>query len=260
MINKFNEFNLDKDVDKFISLIETMNESIEIDNFISSMSTYLETVLDKGYDYLGKFLNKVFKYFSLKRSVIVFILLILITKLGCSPDKVMSVISLKHTEKSKLISEVKAKYTEDKHNVEHFLKAIADRESGGDPTIVNKLGYIGKYQFNGISLKDIHHKDITSKFKKNPKIWPEVEQDKAMIKLLNNNKYYLRDYINKYNGKVIKGIKITESGMLAGAHLLGASNVKKFLNSNGNINPSDGFGTKLTEYLSKFGGYNLNIL
>ena len=78
MINKFNEFNLDKDVDKFISLIETMNESIEIDNFISSMSTYLETVLDKGYDYLGKFLNKVFKYFSLKRSVIVFILLILI--------------------------------------------------------------------------------------------------------------------------------------------------------------------------------------
>jgi hypothetical protein len=47
--------------------------------------------------------------------------------------------------------------------------------------------------------------------------------------------------------------------MLAGAHLLGARNVKKFLDSNGSIDPRDGFGTRLSEYLSKFSGYKLDI-
>ena len=50
-----------------------------------------------------------------------------------------------------------------------------------------------------------------------------------MKQLLKNNKAYLGDYIDKWVGKKKNGIKITLSGLLAGAHLLGPSNVKNFL-------------------------------
>jgi hypothetical protein len=44
---------------------------------------------------------------------------------------------------------------------------------------------------------------------------------------------------------------------LAGAHLLGPSNVKDFLD-NGKV-AKDGYGTPITEYIEKFGGYSVNI-
>ena len=64
--------------------------------------------------------------------------------------------------------------------------------------------------------------------------------------------------LDKYVGKTIKGIYITESGLIAGAHLLGVGNVKKFLKSNGRKIPRDGYGTPITEYLSRFSGYDIS--
>lgn len=51
--------------------------------------------------------------------------------------------------------------------------------------------------------------------------------------LLSKNKWELKDEIEKFSGKIIAGVKITESGILAAAHLGGAGWVKRFLNSNG---------------------------
>ena len=56
--------------------------------------------------------------------------------------------------------------------------------------------------------------------------------------------------------KVINGIKITESGLLAAAHLGGASSVKTYLRSNGKNGFRDGFGTSLKSYIKKFNGYD----
>lgn len=81
-------------------------------------------------------------------------------------------------------------------------------------------------------------------------------QEKAFKALLARNKWELRKEIDRYEGKVIKGVKITESGILAAAHLGGAGSVKSFLKSNGNNGFTDGFGTSLKSYLRKFGGYD----
>ena len=66
----------------------------------------------------------------------------------------------------------------------------------------------------------------------------------------------LRREINNYVGTNVGGIKITESGILAAAHLAGAGNVKKYLKSGGTIVFSDAFGTSIKNYLKKFSGYD----
>lgn len=159
--------------------------------------------------------------------------------------------------KSKTIKAVKS----GKNEVRKFLNALASRESSSNPKSVNRLGYIGKYQMGQMALQDLDLDDKINvhKFKKNPKIFPEKAQDKAMVKLLKLNKEYLGDYINLYNGKTIAGVEITPSGLLAGSHLVGAGAVKKFLDSNGKIVPRDGNGVPVTEYIEKFGGYNLTF-
>lgn len=147
------------------------------------------------------------------------------------------------------------------NQMEDFLKALAEKESTSNPNAINRLGYIGKYQFGAMALKDLGLYDEINhrKFKKNPNIFPEEEQDKAMIDLLKINKKYLGNYLNKYIGKTINGIKLTKSGLLAGSHLVGAKDVKRFLDSNGSYIPKDGNKVPVTVYIKKFGGYNITL-
>ena len=62
--------------------------------------------------------------------------------------------------------------------------------------------------------------------------------------------------IKKYVGKTINGIHITESGILAAAHLAGESSVKKFFKHQGGYNFADGNGVTLQHYLKAFAGYD----
>ena len=78
-----------------------------------------------------------------------------------------------------------------------------------------------------------------------------------MLVLLQKNKHTLRREIKNYVGQTINGIYITESGILAAAHLGGASNVKKFFRKGYEF--KDGNGTKMTSYMVRFAGYNLNL-
>ena len=64
----------------------------------------------------------------------------------------------------------------------------------------------------------------------------------------------------KYIGKIIAGVEITVSGMIAGLHLKGEGSkkypgLKQFLET-GNNNV-DGLGTGIVEYISKFAGYDV---
>lgn len=131
-----------------------------------------------------------------------------------------------------------------------FKQAVATKESQGLYKLVNPYGYMGKYQFGKVTLRAIGITD-TQEFLNNPKL-----QERAFKALLAKNKWELRKEIPKYEGKVINGIKITESGLLAAAHLAGAGSVKKFLRSNGTRGFKDGFGTSLRSYIKKFGGYD----
>jgi len=130
-----------------------------------------------------------------------------------------------------------------------FKEAIAHKESQGKYKKVNTLGYLGKYQFGIETLKSIGIKDSIA-FMNNPKL-----QEKAFVALLSKNKYELQEYINFYEGKVVDGVKITESGILAAAHLGGTGSVKRFLESNGKRKCKDEYGTSIKNYLRDFGGY-----
>ena len=137
-----------------------------------------------------------------------------------------------------------------------YLDAVAYSESRGNPRVWNRYGYIGKYQFGYAARKSCGYGEVKFKdFIANPSIWSEKDQEAAMITLLSKNESHLKDVIHKYNGKMIKGVTITKSGILAAAHLAGAGGVKRYFRSGSN--PKDAYGTSLEVYLIKFSGFNI---
>ena len=135
---------------------------------------------------------------------------------------------------------------------QQFLEVIGHRESSNNYSVVNEFGYMGRYQFGKATLKGLGIDVTKEEFINNHKL-----QEKAMHMLLSHNRKKLKRYIKKYEGQIIHGILITESGILAAAHLAGQGNVRKFL-KNGFVF-EDGNGTKMTSYMKQFGGYILNL-
>lgn len=133
-----------------------------------------------------------------------------------------------------------------------FRQAIAYKESRGKTTLVNPYGYMGKYQFGKSTLRTIGVYDF-QEFLNNVRI-----QDNAFKALVARNKWELRKEIATYCGRVINGVEITESGIVAAAHLSGAGSVKRYLKSNGRNGFKDGFGTSLRSYIKKFASYDIS--
>mgnify|MGYP000079344018 FL=1 len=143
---------------------------------------------------------------------------------------------------------------EDYHRfeLEHFLNAIGHRESTNRYDVVNKWGYMGRYQFGKSTLKGLGYDVSKKEFLSNPEL-----QEEAMLSLLKHNKEKLQKYIDVFDGKTINGIYITESGILAAAHLGGQGSVRRYFR-NGKVF-KDGNGTKITSYMDKFSGYDIAL-
>jgi hypothetical protein len=143
---------------------------------------------------------------------------------------------------------------EDYHRfeLEHFLNAIGHRESTNRYDVVNKWGYMGRYQFGKSTLKGLGYDVSKNEFLSNPEL-----QEEAMLSLLKHNKEKLQKYIDVFDGKTINGIYITESGILAAAHLGGQGSVRRYFR-NGKVF-KDGNGTKITSYMDKFSGYDIAL-
>ena len=137
-----------------------------------------------------------------------------------------------------------------------FLDDLAMFESSGRYNVVKAKGdYWGRYQIGPIARKELGLDKISQKeFLSNERL-----QDGLVTALLIKNKSYLRSYIGEYEGRGIGGIYITQSGLLAGAHLRGYTAVIKFLESNGKIDETDGNGVPVSKYIKSFGNYNLNL-
>ncbi len=135
-----------------------------------------------------------------------------------------------------------------------FKEALAFSESGGNYSTINTYGYLGKYQFGAETLKLIGIRNV-QKFLDNPKL-----QERAFIANAQRNKWILRRDINRFVGKRINGVLVTESGILAAAHLAGPGSVKKYLRSYGLDNFADGYGTTISNYMKRFSGYDTSFL
>ncbi|QJP35365.1 peptidoglycan-binding protein LysM [Nonlabens sp. Ci31] len=133
-----------------------------------------------------------------------------------------------------------------------FKEALAFKESRGQHWRVNTLGYMGKYQFGVVTLAHFGVTDTTA-FLKSIRL-----QERVFIQNLRYNNRSLKSYIKKYEGKTIAGVEVTQSGMLAAAHLSGPGGVRKFLKSNGRKSNKDAYGSSVRSYMKKFGGYDLS--
>ena len=135
-----------------------------------------------------------------------------------------------------------------------FKEAVGFKESQGIYNRINTLGYLGKYQFGKSTLKRFKIYNTTA-FLQDAKL-----QEDAFAALCSVNKWILIRDIKRSVGKKMNGIRITESGILAAAHLAGAGSVKKYLRSNGNFEFSDAYGTTIQTYMKKFAGYDTSIV
>ncbi|SHI95086.1 hypothetical protein [Pseudozobellia thermophila] len=133
-----------------------------------------------------------------------------------------------------------------------FKEALAFKESQGNYFTTNTLGYLGKYQF-GIGTLQLMGVYNATRFLNDP-----VLQERAFHTNIARNKWILRRDIPRFTGKTINGTVVTESGILAAAHLAGAGNVKKYLRSWGALDVADSYGTSIAQYMRKFSGYDVS--
>lgn len=151
--------------------------------------------------------------------------------------------------------------------LDRFIDHLGFRESGNDWTVINSFNYLGEFQFGRSALERVGFGHITPKeFRKDPSIFPRELQIEALKALVLCNEIDLNRKIFKhidiryvdFIGKTINGIYITKGGLLAGMHLGGLGGVKSFLITAGKVDPQDGYGTKVSDYIREFSIYNLS--
>lgn len=173
-----------------------------------------------------------------------------------------------------------------KGDVHDFLRKLFSSEGGTDATVINEYGYIGKYQFGEDALVDLGYYKADGTKNRNAKgkfeydwvgewtgkhgvhsrsdfLNSETVQDvaaKEWITLLCKKMKHFK--LQSHIGKTIKGVEISESGIIAAAHLKGYGNSKhpgviQFFSSNGEIDPVDANKTPVSLYMKRFAGYDL---
>lgn len=135
-----------------------------------------------------------------------------------------------------------------------FKEALAFKESQGNYFSINTFGYLGKYQF-GIGTLQLMGVYNATQFLNDP-----ILQETVFRTNIERNKWILRRDIEQFVCIKIGGVEVTESGILAAAHLAGAGNVKKYLRSYGSIDVMDSYGTSIAHYMKKFSGYDVSAI
>lgn len=143
--------------------------------------------------------------------------------------------------------------------VKSFLYKMARIECpDGDISVVNRYGYMGKYQFGSAALRTCGLRLTPHQFRHNPALFPERLQDKIFLIYCINNRNEMESYIDKYAGRRIKNIAITETNIVAASHG-GTGRVIAFLRTNGRHDSRDGNGTPISYYFKKFENSNVNF-
>tara|TARA_R100001463_G_scaffold97347_1_gene151831 strand:+ start:3382 stop:8385 length:5004 start_codon:yes stop_codon:yes gene_type:complete len=136
---------------------------------------------------------------------------------------------------------------------ELFKNKLRDSESSGRYDVVNKQGYMGAYQFGNPRLKD--YKNANKREFTNEEFLADKNlQDEVFDWHVSDiRKGIKRNKLDQYIGQKVKGIPITEPGMVAAAHLGGFTGMKNFITNLGenNTDKDDGV-TYLSDYLDKF--------
>ena len=143
--------------------------------------------------------------------------------------------------------------SESRKDLLRFLEAIAHFESNDRYDVVNPYGFLGRYQFSPITIRHLGYDILNEDFLRNKRL-----QDEVMLAYMRENYVSLRPYIEQYNNTNYKGIYITTSSILAGAHFAGATGMRRFLLSRSDsVGKTDANGMTLRRYMTKFSDYNV---
>ena len=155
-----------------------------------------------------------------------------------------------------------------------FFRALGQNESGNNYSFVSSLGYLGRFQFGEEALQAIgfYNGDPTTAidfvgswtskanglgvYDKSGFLNSPTAQDaatRAWFSKVNDDASALG--LKSYLGQWIGGSQVTESGLIAGGHLVGVYALKSFLESGGRVDTVDGYNTPVSEYVRRFGGY-----
>lgn len=151
---------------------------------------------------------------------------------------------------------------------EEFKKKLGYMESGGRYEIENEYGFLGKYQFGkprlldlGISIDNYGKFTHPLLYKKAKKITkkeflnnPELQEEVFRAHVNDLKEIILKRY-GHYLGKKINGVKITLSGAIAGAHLVGLGGLLKWLKTGKEV--KDAYNTSVSTYVSLLGDYEV---
>ena len=146
--------------------------------------------------------------------------------------------------------------SDSRKDILRFLEAIALFESNNRYDVVNSYGFLGRYQFSPRTIKHLGYDVLNEDFLRNARL-----QDEIMLAYMRENYISLRPYIDEYNNTNYKGMYITTSSILAGAHFAGAMGMKRFLlNKLDSIGTVDANGMTLRKYMTKFSDYNVEMV
>jgi len=170
-----------------------------------------------------------------------------------APTKGFSLRRMMITDATKLAERI---HHETEFN--RFVNDLGRRESGNNWMSINLIGCFGEWQFAESTVHYLGYKHVTlKKFKKDPEVFPPELQRKVLESLIKVNLVLLKDY-ERFIGETIHGVAVTKSGMIAAAHLGGATSVKRFLTSDGRLDKKDVLGTSVSNYMKKFSFYDID--
>lgn len=144
---------------------------------------------------------------------------------------------------------------------EEFKNDLGQRESSNNYRCVNSLGFLGRYQFGkprlwdlGLSIDGWRPKN----FIEIPNYIRQLTRDQFLNDSVLQDKIF-RDHVKNLSIRITvryaaESARFTLSGLVAGAHLKGLGGVKSFIEGKDN---EDAYGTKISEYIEKFKGYDL---
>lgn len=138
-------------------------------------------------------------------------------------------------------------------NVNDLLMKLARYESGGQIDVVNRFGYMGKYQFSRKALLAVGIDVPQEEFLTNENL-----QDSAAVLYMKHNEVILKRTIKRFDHKIYGGIYVTKSGILASAHLVGPGGVLAYFYPDRYSHPtSDANGMTVAKYLAAFSRYKI---
>ena len=156
---------------------------------------------------------------------------------------------------------------EGKSGYDQFLEGLAQRESSGIYDTVSSSGsYLGRYQMGAGALTDAGFKENGSwttlaknyGITDNASFLSSPQGQEVAIRLFHAElwKQLVNHGAESVIGDSYIGVTITKSGLLAAAHLVGASGVMNAIEGNEEI--ADANGTTAKRYMSELAGYDIS--